>query len=339
MKEENNEVYVLTPPYYKTGGTELCHQLVYIINKLGGDAHILYKKAKDGNYLNPSFGEYINEYVILNNDIYDSFDGIIVIPENETLEIVKFKKARIFLWWMSVDNYYRNQNLKLVCEEKGLLRTIKYLFTGFEIKKKYLPLNKMSNIVLHLAQSEYAIDFLKKNGINNIKYLSDFINESYIQMGEKVKKKEKENIVIYNPKKGYLFTEKIIDKNKDIKFVPLINMSNSDIIELMSKAKLYIDFGSHPGKDRMPREAAIMMCCVITGKRGAASFNDVPIPERYKFNDKSSKIKAISNTIQDILCNYEDKICDFENYRNIIKSEREKFDSDVKDIFLGKKDE
>ena len=49
MNKKENRVYVLTSPYYKTGGTELCHQLVYVINTLGGNAHILYKQANDGN--------------------------------------------------------------------------------------------------------------------------------------------------------------------------------------------------------------------------------------------------------------------------------------------------
>ena len=83
-----------------------------------------------------------------------------------------------------------------------------------------------------------------------------------------------------------------------------------------------IDFGSHSGKERMTRETAIMKYCVIIEKRGATSFNDMPIPERYKFTDKSSKIDVILNTIQDILYNYEDRICNFENYLNIIKNER-----------------
>jgi len=43
--------------------------------------------------------------------------------------------------------------------------------------------------------------------------------------------------------------------------------------------KLYVDFGKHPGKDRMPREAAVHGCCIITGRRGAAGNPfDIPIP-------------------------------------------------------------
>lgn len=328
-----NKVCMLTAPYYKTGGTELCHQLVYTINCMGGNASILYKKTDDGKYLNPAFSKYVNHYEILEDDFYENYDGIIVIPESETLEILKFKKAIIYLWWMSVDNYYRYQNLKYVYEEKKLLRTIKYLFTEFKFKKKYLPLNKMARVSLHLAQSNYAMDFLSRKGFINVHFLSDFINEDYLLESDKMLKKTKEDIVIYNPSKGFLFTKKIIRANRCIKFVPLINMTNQEIMSYMSRAKLYIDFGAHPGKDRMPREAAIMGCCIITGKRGSANFDDISIPERYKFKEKSRNIKRISTTIKDIFCNYNDRASDFENYRNNIKKEKEKFCNDVKKIF------
>lgn len=336
MNKKENRVYVLTFPYYKTGGTELCHQLVYAINSLGGNACILYKQANDGNYLNPAFEKYVNSYEVLKEDMYTTIDGIVVIPESDTLEIPKFIKATVYLWWMSVDNYFRWQNLKYIYEETKLLRTAKYLLTSYSFKKKYLPINKMSNVKLHLAQSEYAIDFLHKNGVDNVKYLSDFINDDYINMSHSVETNKKEDIVLYNPSKGYLFTKKILARNKDINFVPLANMSNKEIVGAMSKAKVYIDFGAHPGKDRIPREAAMMGCCVLTGTRGSAAFEDVSIPNKYKFCDKSSSIPAISATILDLLENYESRIGEFEQYRTIISKEKNQFYKDVNDIFIGK---
>lgn len=59
---------------------------------------------------------------------------------------------------------------------------------------------------------------------------------------------------------------------QDLRWVPLIGMTTEEMRSCMSKSKVYIDFGNHPGKDRIPREAAISGCIVITGKRGAAAF-------------------------------------------------------------------
>jgi hypothetical protein len=46
----------------------------------------------------------------------------------------------------------------------------------------------------------------------------------------------------------------------------------------------YIDFGPHPGMDRLPREATLARCVVITNREGAANFEeDVPLPSEFKF--------------------------------------------------------
>ena len=48
---------------------------------------------------------------------------------------------------------------------------------------------------------------------------------------------------------------------------------------------IYIDFGHHPDKERLPREAAIHGCIVITGLCGsAANSQDVPLPNYLKLN-------------------------------------------------------
>ena len=39
-----------------------------------------------------------------------------------------------------------------------------------------------------------------------------------------------------------------------------------------------MDFGFHPGQDRLPREAALLKNCIITNREGSAAFyKDVPI--------------------------------------------------------------
>ncbi len=191
------------------------------------------------------------------------------------------------------------------------------------------------NSDFHLVQSFYAKEHLEKAGISKEKilYLSDYLNLDFLNIQTDLSKKE--NIVAYNPKKGFEFTKEIIQSALDIRFVPLINMTRQQIIETLQKAKVYIDFGNHPGKDRIPREAAILGCCVITGKRGSAAyFEDVPIPENYKFEDKEENIPKIIAKIKDCFENFEERYKDFEYYREIIKQEPQKFVEDLKKIFV-----
>ena len=101
----------------------------------------------------------------------------------------------------------------------------------------------------------------------------------------------------------------------------------------MKESKLYIDFGNHPGKDRMPREAAICGCCVITGRRGAAANDiDVLIPSKYKFQD--TDFDAISSQMDHVMKNFDTCTVDFISYRDRISNEEDSFKEEIKSCFL-----
>ena len=109
-------------------------------------------------------------------------------------------------------------------------------------------------------------------------------------------------------------------------------MTAKEVSELMNKSKVYIDFGNHPGKDRIPREAAICGCCVITGLRGSANNDiDIPIPSSYKFSEKDPV--EIINMIKSILDDYSSKRSDYEKYIEKILDEESVFEKEVTDIF------
>ena len=138
--------------------------------------------------------------------------------------------------------------------------------------------------------------------------------------------KQRQNIVTFNPAKGFDFTKQLIGAAPDIIWGPISHMTPEDVHTLLSSAKCYIDFGNHPGQDRIPREAAAAGCCVITGKRGAAANDiDVPIPSAYKFDDTPENIPAILACIRDCLAHYEAHTHDFDSYRTMIAGQRERF--------------
>ena len=284
----NGIIYVACPGYFKTGGTELCHQLVYKLIQHGVKAIITYINCVNGEYVNPAFEKYVTEYTTIDK-IVDENNNIIVIPETETDIIDRFNNIKVYLWWMSVDNFYNGRKLKLQVEERGVIKAVILDIRSRLIKKyrrkKGKSIKRLKGVEMHLAQSEYAYHFLKDNKIptEKIKILSDYINTEYFLMKNENTTVSKENIIVYNPKKGKRYTRMIMKKGTDMTFIPIINMNNEEVIMQMMKAKIYIDFGPHPGKDRMPREAALLNCCIVTGRRGAAAYKDVDIPEKYKY--------------------------------------------------------
>lgn len=95
------------------------------------------------------------------------------------------------------------------------------------------------------------------------------------------------------------------------------------------------DFGNFPGKDRLPREAVIHKCCIITGKNGASFFyEDLPIPEEYKIRTKMANLNKISSLIDDIFVHYNDRVGDFDFMRRMILDEHAIFVKEIENIFI-----
>ena len=332
-------IYVLCPAFFKTGGTELLHQYTDVLLKAGFNCFIVYPDATEKENINPAFLKYVKDYKRL-EDIQDDANNIIIIPEVFTKYIPTFKKIRIVLWWESVDNYIRYRSIMFDLkkyhlhpkESRWLIRNIiKRTFKNVSLK----VIRK--NVDYHFVQSYYAQDFIIQHKLtteDKIFYVSDYINDLYLEKHPQ-EYVGKENIVCYNPAKGAAFTSKIIKKCPEIKFVPLVNMTNEQVFDTLKRAKAYIDFGDHPGKDRFPREAAIMGCCIFTNRVGAANYyKDIPIKDEYKFKQKSSSIKYIKKALLDCLSNYDEKINDYDEYRKMILGEKDVFFDNVVNCYL-----
>lgn len=319
-------IYVVCPAVKKTGGTELAHQLAYELNDNGLDAVITYYGEKVEKPTPEAFQQYVSRFVYM-DEMEDDPNNLLIVPEINYDYLTRYDNIQKCIWWMSVDNYLKRSSFSGVVHDRGVLRAMK-AFVNHDVP---LMERKIKDNVTHFYQSDYACDFLTKRGFKSIYRLSDYINDIYLQSDSDV---IKENIVLYNPKKGYKFTKKIIDHAPDIKWVALENMTNDEVRAELNRSKVYIDFGNHPGKDRFPREAAISGCCVITGLNGSAKYHsDVPIDDEFKFEATFNNIPAIVSKIHKCLENYESENLKFLEYREMIKNEKETFKNDVKSIF------
>jgi hypothetical protein len=292
---------LIVSPYYETGGPEALHQLCDAINNNGGDAYIWYY----GEDKSSSPDAYKNYNIKITTELVDEKEYIIVLPECEGKMIPAIKNAKVYFWWLSVDNnnFFQYGNT----------------FTNPNIH--------------HLYQSNYALWYLLNNEAIYYQPLFDYINDGYIENSIN-SEYNKEDIVCFNPRKGYEYTQEIIKLLPDVKFVPLTNMSRDEVIDTLKTSKIYIDFGYHPGKDRFPREAALTNNCIISGFRGSAMlYNDVPIdPLKYKFN--LNELESVADRIKDCLENYDERIKDFSLYKSVITNQKEEFINQVKQIFL-----
>jgi hypothetical protein len=86
--------------------------------------------------------------------------------------------------------------------------------------------------------------------------------------------------------------------------------------------------------DRLPREAALAGCIVITNMEGAAHYkHDVPISDEYKV--KEFDVDHIHRLLTKCIESYDDKRNDFDSYREWIGNQESKMDAYV-ETFLTK---
>lgn len=218
------------------------------------------------------------------------------------------------VWWLSVNNY-------LLSYEKHITKDNLDIF----------HLKARTN-VLHFVQSYYAKDFLEKRmGITEVYFLKDYINDEIIGWASLCRERyERKNVCLFNPKKGYAKLEPIIKACRgDIQWVPLTGYTPLEMANVMCQAKVYVDFGSHPGKDRVPREAAVCGCCILTNQEGSAAYQeDVEIPESYKVGS-TEDVELVLSKIYDLMDHYEKKIGDYKDYRRTIEQEKAEFMQEV----------
>lgn len=349
-KKNNSIVYVLCPANHVTGGPDALHQMVYYLNQNGVNAKIVYTAdATLESVVIPETYKIYVESFLTEKDIIDAPENSIVFSEVHVHKINQFKRAKFFLWWLSINNnkkyslknkciyfltlplrimknwgYYKNNTMKAI---KSMLAHEDYSFKS------------ESPNISHLCASYYAYDYVSRRSKNPvtkcIEPISKLFLDAYSREKNNISNQNRKDIILYNPVRKYNhILDKISSVASELKFEPLQGLTQQQLIEKYKTCKLYIDFGAFPGAERIPKEAVLFGCAIITGKRGASGFHgDVPIPEEYKFGDPENQIKKIADKIRYVLNNYENVYSDFDEYRKTVLNLEENFLKSLNDIF------
>ena len=349
------KIYILAPSKTYTGGPEALHQLAFTIkNKTKyKNVSMYYLPHSTSSSIHLNFKKY---KLPVAKKIKDSADNLLISGELyvDIKFLQNYKKIKKAIWWLSFDNYllslFKSKNniitqkiIKIPFKIINLFNFCTNYFYGNYIFFDYLKdiylknrfFNNLSfeNISYHFTQSSYAKKILEDNKYKTFN-ISDYLNNDFFK--NKYNKSIKENIVTYNKTKSTNFMKLILKENTSIKFVPLINLSKKEMIDILKKSKIYLDFGTHPSKDRIPREAAILGNCVLVNKKGSAKNKyDVTIPSEFKFNERYQDIKKINYKINKIFLNYDSEYKKFSSYISKIKKEEKIFVNQVKSFFTS----
>lgn len=298
------DIYIYTPQGFETGGIELLHQLCHELNNHEDiNAYIWNEKSVS---ISETYKKYGNSGVVTECPPKGS---VLIFPESWVRKAnePRYKDYQKVIYFMSV--YYYEANIP---------------------KDQYMVFPENT---IFLSQSWYAYWYLQGKHIESI-YVTDYLNDEY--MTADLSKPRKRQI-LYNPKKGLGVTKRIMAELPDEKFIPIVNMTVAEIKSLMEESMLYIDFGNHPGKDRIPREAAMCGCCVITNREGSAAYyEDVSIPEPYRnyvaLSDYVNFFALVADHIRYVLNNYDLCVNDFDVYRENIRREKTQFKEGVRKL-------
>lgn len=307
-------VYILCPAGITTGGPEALHQLAHKLIGFGVDARLVYftgdPNSEDWVNNSQSWAKsvtplYAHYDVRVANDIIDAPDNVVIAPELWPFALARATHCQKAIWWLAA-----------IPEMRSILEH----FPG-DVRE-----------LTHLCQSALARHSLHALGAATTFMLSDYTRPSYLVPFDPV---VKEPVVAYSPAKGMEYTSAILQQLPDVRFERLQGMTPEQLRDTLRRSMLFIDFGHHPGKDRIPREAAISGCCVIVARRGSANFyHDVPIPERFKFSTDQFDVGAITAGIRHVLGSYRSESQSFDFYRIAIMNEEANFEDEVKQAFV-----
>lgn len=272
------ELLVVCPANCATGGPEALHDFTHRMCRLGVDARLWYWGVSSPDPMPEEYKGYGCKYV---TDLPQGYSGAIVFPEIWANCALDYPGCTRAVWWLGVDAY-----AGWTSDRGAFLR---------------------DDSIIHIAQSEYAYDFLQKLGVRRLYRLTDPLNADFYAPYVEC---ERDDVVLYNPAKMTAFQAKVMESCPGIAFKQITGMTRAEVIDAMRHAKLYIDFGEFPGRERMPREAVLQGCCIITGKLGAAAYQE-DFDHGYKYDSKDSHIWAIVHKIRYVLTHYEDCVEDF----------------------------
>lgn len=310
------KIYVVCPGGAITGGPELLHQLVHTLRQEGREAFISYYPFLH-RWTTPE--PYRRYECPVAASIPDNSDVAVLVPETLTRLLFRFRLARHVIWWLSVDHY-----LGVRDSVGGWVRRLRRpFFTDIPSPRS----------TTHLFQSAYARNFVQAQFNVCGAMLSDYISPDFL---EPIALRERRNLVAFNPRKGFSFIQHLMRTAPDLECVPLQGMTRLQMRDKLDMCKVYVDFGPHPGKDRIPREAALRGLVTLFARRGSATnAEDVPVDEWYKIALGPDAIKQLEGRVRSVFMNYPYHRDAQESYREAIRCEAELFRAQVRRVFNG----
>lgn len=296
-------IHIVCPSEAVSGSAESLHQFGRAAATLGYDVRIAY--LPDGDPLGPVPSAFRTYGVRHDQDIPDESSVAVLVPHTAVELLAHLTRVQKLVWWLRLDA--EDQAVEFALDVSG---------------------------AIHLAQSEHARAFLESRGVR-AHLLGDYIRAAFIKRAEALAPPERLNTVLYNPDPSDLLTPRLIDASRDVlTWVPVTGLAPDDVAEIMAYSKVFVDFGRHAGRTRMPREALASGCCVVTGRRGATgSAADLAVPDGFAFDERDpAAVTKILNRVALTLMEFGEATQNFAAARRTVTGQEAAFRTDVEQL-------
>jgi len=326
MQKRYDDVLIFCPEV-KTGGPEALHQLAHCINLHGGRAHMVYYapysrvEIAGGAIIchapaSPMPAHFARYHPQILTTLRPTPRTLLIFPEPlchlAAVQTTAYQRA---LWWLSLDN---------ALPEHAALLTQPEFFAD--------------ETLIHFHQSDYARHFLTTYNAPQYHPLSDYTDEDFTRRAliasDNPPPATRPHRIAYFPNKGAERAARFTPP-AGADFLPLRGLTKPELRDILFTTRLYIDFGHHPGKDRIPREAAAAGAVILLHQAGAAlHFADHPLPRDYLFTEADILSGRLTARAAAILANPEPHLARQQQYRASIATERARFDLEVQTLFF-----
>ncbi len=317
----------LTPGAF-TGGPMALHQAAATMNAQGGQASVMYITDKELGAGDQAFAVEARSgetKVRMRKGLrqtrpdrrLDMFsvpqlqaaprDTHFVVPEvwpDLATSLLNHGCPNVHLWWLSVDNFPLNLLNQLV--NQRLIRACN-----------------------NLCQSAYAADFVRRNGAESVAMLSDYVELEAVKTPKPLAARSYD--IAYLPPKARGAEPLLEGLKTRFRIVALQDMTRDQVVATLSDSKIFLDCGNHPGKDRVPREAALCGAIPVVRHEGAARFpQDVPLPDGLLLETSAFfDADLMQKRLDAVLKHAETFAPELDAYRATISAERAVFESEI----------
>jgi len=284
-------IHIVCPSDEPSGSAESLHQFGRAAATLGFDTRIAY----GGDPIFGAVPSAFRSYGLRNDqDVADGPDVLALAAHTDVAALEHLGAARKLVWWLRLDPLAEAEVERALAVPGAI----------------------------HLAQSEYARRFLADRGVEAM-LVGDYVARSFVDRATAMMPAEKLSTVLYNADPTDELTPQLIAASQGVlQWVPVAGLGRDDVAELMAYSKVYVDFGAHAGRTRLPREALAAGCAVITGRRGAAGNGvDLALPEGFQFDEAECSVLSVLDRIALAVMNFDSSTAQFAPSRAVVASE------------------